>query len=187
MSAILVSDKSGTPKQWVTPEVAVCYYSRDKILWETGSEIKVYRGGYNRDGERSSIAISSIIGVTGPVLGEDFFRRTSKYAERDILYARDKYLCAYCGEVFANKDLTIDHVRAKSRGGMNVWVNTVSACKRCNHHKGDRTPEEAKMELLYVPYAPNPFERLYLQNRKIIADQMEYLLARIPKTSRVWN
>ena len=184
---VLVTDKNGTPRDWCTGETAVAFYARDKILWETGSEIKIFRGGWNDQGERSSVTISSIIGVSGPVLGEDFFKRQSTYVERDILYARDRNLCAYCGAIFSHGNLTIDHVHPKSRGGKNTWTNCVSACKRCNHHKGNKTPEEAKMELLYVPYAPNVFERLYLSNRKIISCQMDYLLTRIPKTSRCWQ
>ena len=187
MSAmVLVVDKAGNPKNWVQEETAVCYYAREKVLWETGSELKVYRGGYNNAGEQSTITISSIVGVSGPALGEDFFRSTV-FTDRDILLARDKYLCAYCGFVFPHRSLTIDHVIPKSRGGRHVWTNTVAACESCNHRKGDKTPEEANMHLLYVPYAPNAFERLYLQNRRIIACQMEFLLNRIPKTSRVWN
>jgi hypothetical protein len=66
-------------------------------------------------------------------------------------------------------------------------MNVVAACKRCNTHKGSKTLKEAKLELVYVPYVPNHFEHLILQNRNIMADQMEYLLAGVPKHSRVIN
>ena len=45
--------------------------------------------------------------------------------------------------------------------------------------------KEAKMELLYVPYEPDHFESMILQNRNILADQMEYLLTGVPKHSRI--
>jgi hypothetical protein len=41
------------------------------------------------------------------------------------------------------------------------------------------------MELKYVPYAPNHYESLILQNRNILADQMDYLISGVPKHSRI--
>jgi hypothetical protein len=41
------------------------------------------------------------------------------------------------------------------------------------------------MPLLYVPYVPNRHEHFILRNRRILADQMEYLLAGVPRTSRL--
>jgi 5-methylcytosine-specific restriction endonuclease McrA len=64
-------------------------------------------------------------------------------------------------------------------------MNCVTACKECNSHKSDKTLKEARMELLYVPYAPNHYENMILQNRTIRHDQMEYLLAGVPKHSRI--
>jgi len=55
----------------------------------------------------------------------------------------------------------------------------------CNQKKGCKTLKEAHMELLYVPYEPNHFENLILQNRNILADQMEYLISGVPKHSRI--
>ena len=64
-----------------------------------------------------------------------------------------------------------------SRGGLCVWENCVTACKHCNQRKDDRTPEEAGMKLIAVPYTPNLAEYLILSNRRILADQMEFLQA----------
>jgi 5-methylcytosine-specific restriction endonuclease McrA len=185
-SQVLITDSGGNPKNWVNHETAVCYYARSKVLWEVGDKIRVYHGGRNEDGEQSIVEISSILGVTGPLLGEKFFARESIYTDRKILYARDRYLCAYCGDEHGEYKLTIDHVMPKSRGGKNIWANCVTACKPCNHRKADRTPEEAHMKLLYVPYAPNMFEKMILKNRNILADQMDFLKARVPKHSRVF-
>ena len=73
-----------------------------------------------------------------------------------------------------------------SRGGRDVWTNTVTACRRCNTTKGCRSPEQSGMPLLYVPYVPNRHEHFILRNRRILADQMEYLLAGVPKSSRLY-
>jgi hypothetical protein len=188
VSLVLITDSSGTPKDWANHEVACCYYARDKVLWEIGAKIRTFHGGICAEtGLQSTLDISSILGVSGPLLGESFYSRESVYADRMILYARDRYLCAYCGEDFEPYKLTIDHVLPKSFGGKNTWVNCVTACKPCNHRKGNRTPEIANMHLLYVPYAPSVFEKTILRNRKILADQMNYLMSRVPKTSRLWK
>ena len=66
-----------------------------------------------------------------------------------------------------------------------MWTNVVTACSPCNKLKDNKTPQEARMQLLYVPYEPNRAEYLILRNRKILADQMEFLLKRITYNSRV--
>jgi hypothetical protein len=186
MSLVLIADAAGRPKDWVNFELAAAYYTRDKVIWETGEKLKKFTGGINaKTGERSFLEISSIIGVSGELLNDSFFTKESHYADRMIMYGRDRYMCAYCGDVHEPKSLTIDHVHPKSKGGKNTWVNCVTACKPCNLRKGNKTVEQAKMPLLYVPYAPNVFEKMILKNRKILADQMEFLLARVPKHSRI--
>jgi hypothetical protein len=188
MSLVLITDSSGSPKDWANFEVAACYYAREKVLWEIGSRVYTFHGGISaRTGLQSTLDVSSILGVSGPLLGEAFFSRESVYADRMILYARDHNLCAYCGYAFEPYKLTIDHVLPKSNGGRNIWVNCVTACKPCNHRKGNRTPEVADMHLLYVPYAPSVFEKTILRNRNILGDQMDYLMARVPKQSRLWQ
>ena len=62
-------------------------------------------------------------------------------------------------------------------------MNVVAACKRCNNHKAGRTPEQAHMELLAVPFTPTHAEYIYLQGRRVLADQMEFLLAHFPRSS----
>ncbi|MFV8054607.1 HNH endonuclease [Mycobacterium sp. 48b] len=68
---------------------------------------------------------------------------------------RDRYTCAYCG---GHGD-TLDHVVPESRGGDNTWLNLVAACAPCNGRKGNRTPEEAGMRMLWEPYEPRSRDR----------------------------
>ena len=63
---------------------------------------------------------------------------------RNRIYRRDGYECVYCG---SKKELTLDHVIPKSKGGKNEWTNLVTSCFNCNVKKRDRTPEEAKMKM----------------------------------------
>jgi 5-methylcytosine-specific restriction endonuclease McrA len=82
-----------------------------------------------------------------------FISRGIKPSRKNILW-RDKSQCQYCGVIEAPKDMTIDHVIPRSRGGGNTWSNLVTCCKKCNQKKRDRTPEEASMSLLNKPIRP---------------------------------
>ena len=72
---------------------------------------------------------------------------------RREIFMRDDYTCQYCG--MRSRDLTLDHVVPKHRGGGHSWDNLVSACRACNHRKGGRTPVEARMHLIHDPKAPS--------------------------------
>lgn len=72
-------------------------------------------------------------------------------SRRDIL-DRDKHTCVYCGKAGAD---TVDHVQPQSRGGRSSWENLAASCRRCNHTKSDRTPEEAGMRLRWHPWRPD--------------------------------
>jgi len=74
-----------------------------------------------------------------------------KLSRREV-FNRDKYTCQYCGKQM--RDLTLDHVVPKSRGGGHSWENLVSACKPCNHRKGGKLPDEARMRLINQPGEP---------------------------------
>jgi 5-methylcytosine-specific restriction endonuclease McrA len=78
-------------------------------------------------------------------------RPQGRLTRRDI-FLRDKFTCQYCGS--QSKDLTLDHVLPRHRGGKHEWDNVVAACKRCNHRKAGQTPEEARMYLRHDPYQP---------------------------------
>jgi 5-methylcytosine-specific restriction endonuclease McrA len=72
---------------------------------------------------------------------------------RKNILRRDNYKCAYCGR--SDLPLTIDHILPKAKGGTDSWENLICACTLCNNKKGDRTPVEARMELLYRPFRPS--------------------------------
>ena len=78
------------------------------------------------------------------------FTRTLR-PNRNRIYKRDGHSCVYCG---SSKNLTLDHVIPKSRGGTNDWTNLVTSCFKCNLKKANRTPEEAKMVMRQKPYIP---------------------------------
>mgnify|MGYP000854845792 CR=1 FL=1 len=78
---------------------------------------------------------------------------------RREVFRRDQFTCQYCGK--HTQELTIDHVIPRHMGGLHTWENVAAACPACNHHKGGRKLEEAKMHLLRIPKEP-PHSAYYL-------------------------
>lgn len=182
MMQILALDVAGNPAEWMSHEKAIHHYTTGKVAWELGDAELVFRGGYSNAGIQSEIVIRPIIALAGSEIMARMFREELPL-ENDLLFRRDNYRCAYCGERFPKHRLTRDHVLARSRGGADRWGNVVSACERCNHTKGSLLVDDFR-PLIYVPYAPCRFEHFLLSGRNIITDQTEYLSARLPRHSR---
>lgn len=81
-------------------------------------------------------------------------RRDVRFTRRNVFY-RDRNRCQYCGRVFPQRLLNLDHVVPLSRGGTSSWENVVCACVECNCRKGNRTPDEAGMTLVRRPRKPS--------------------------------
>jgi hypothetical protein len=182
---ILALDIAGAPHRWINVRGAAHYYATDMIAWAIGTNEFVLHGGTQRStGRQSVIRASSIIAIRG----KDFIVRNFDHVPtltKEMLLARDRYLCAYCAQRFRFEQLDMEHIVPSSKGGASSWMNLVTACKACNNRKANRTPEGAGMKLHYVPYIPNRYEAFILSNRKILADQMEFLLRGVPKNSRM--
>lgn len=181
---ILTLDQAGLPQAWVGIEEAITYHAKRLVAWSAGNHVCEYRGGTQRNGRRSRIETRSILALRGAGNVGRLFARAPVLSNQ-LLYARDRHVCAYCGDRFGARDLSCDHVVPVSKGGRHVWMNVVAACRPCNGGKADRMPDEARMPLLYVPYTPCRHEHFILRNRHILADQMEYLLTGVPRTSRL--
>jgi HNH endonuclease len=187
MVLILAVDVAGTPTGWLDFERAAYYYAKQLVAWEAGEKKFLLRGGWNaRTGDRSELHLSSILAVRG----DDFHSRHYGHilpVSKELLVARDRNICGYCAQRFRYQDLEVEHIVPKSRGGGDTWMNLVAACRACNSRKDNRTPEEAKMALIWLPYAVNRHEATILQNRRVLADQAEFLMAGVPKHSRLWT
>ncbi len=180
--AILGVDLAGRPFDWLRWEEAVRHYVLDQVAWTVGDPSIVIMGGHGHTGERSSMRLHPVIAIRGADAGG--LDEQVPSLSRRALFARDKNLCLYCGNEYPVSKLTLDHVVPKSKGGRNTWVNAATSCHRCNSHKADRTPEEAHMPLLALPYEPNYAESLILNGRQILTDQMAFLLTRVPQSRR---
>ena len=180
---VLALDASGLPRRWINFDDAITYHAKNMVVWSLGETVATYRGGYNEAGEQSVLETSSIIAVRGSGFSLNKVGRV--VLTNRSLFNRDHHVCAYCGDHFTTPHLSRDHVVPRADGGPDVWTNVVTACKSCNMKKGRKSVKESGMSLLYVPYEPNHYEHLILQNRNILADQMQYLLSGVPKNSRV--
>ena len=182
---VLRTDRSGVPLEWIDYREAVRLHFMGQVAYAFGTTLFRLRGGTNaRTGRRTVVEVSSIIATRGH--SHDPGARRRDYTpplNNETLFKRDGHLCLYCGARFPAASLSRDHVRPFYQGGEDLWTNVVTACRRCNNHKANRTPEQAGMQLLAVPFTPTFAEYIYLKGRRVLADQMEYLRAHFPRTS----
>jgi len=107
-------------------------------------------------GEDAVGVVSGFIRVPRVILlvGYDRIPRRQVRFSRLNIFLRDGNTCQYCGRTLPRKELNIDHVIPRSRGGTSVWENVVCSCLECNRRKGGNTPEEAHMRLIHRPTRP---------------------------------
>lgn len=91
---------------------------------------------------------------------------------RENIYKRDNYTCVYCGDA-DKKQLTLDHVIPKSKGGPNSWNNLVTACKRCNNEKSDLSLEEYGRD---IPEPKRPHHLMLMKQIQNIPEEWENFL-----------
>ncbi len=181
---VLKLSAQGLPQSWISLEQAVIHYAAEEVRWEAGQQVARFRGGHSAlTGQQSVITVNSIIGTRGVPAINPFDLKPSLTNVK--LFARDRCVCAYCGGYFHDADLTREHIVPQAQKGRDHWMNVVTACRACNHRKSNRTPEQARMPLLYAPYVPSLWEDFILRNRRILADQMEFLMAHLPRNSRL--
>jgi len=181
---ILQLDVAGNPSRWITYEEAAYYHAKNLIAWTPSDDSYTIHGGTNRiTASQSKMVLNTIIAIKGE-MGDKHLFRTPTLTNK-ALFRRDQNICAYCGNEFFKDKLTRDHIIPTSRNGRNIWTNVVTSCSGCNRHKDNHTLEESGMKLLYVPYAPSRAEYLILMNRTILADQMDFLMAKVGKDSRL--
>lgn len=108
--------------------------------------------------------------------------RAAVRLSRRAIFARDGWRCQYCGA--EDRQLTVDHVIPRTRGGLNTWENLVTACKRCNNRKGGRTADQAGMPLKKRPTTPHfilPNSYPYLINQSLDESWRKYLEYYLPR------
>lgn len=144
MSSVLVLNATYEPLSVVSVKRAIVLLLKEKAELLEAAEARLRA-------EQVSMPVPLVIRMVYYVrvprnMGLPLSRRT--------VLARDQYTCQYCGATPGRSELTIDHVVARSRGGLTEWENVVTSCRACNQHKGNRTPKEAGMTLLRTPFKP---------------------------------
>jgi hypothetical protein len=182
---VLRTDVSGMPLEWIDYKEAARLYHQNQVAYTCGSLLYKLYGGTNAiTGHRTVLDVNSIVATIGHTGNPGNLRHDYvPPLNNQTLFRRDAFLCMYCGIRFPSRELSRDHIRPFSQGGVDVWTNVVTACRRCNNQKASRTPEQAKMYLLAVPFTPTYAEYIFLKGRRVLADQMEYLLAHFPRSS----
>ena len=127
--------------------INVCAARRALVLVLKGVAAAEEHANSHVHSARQSVRVPSVIRLLE-------YRRiphqTRALSRKNILL-RDHSTCQYCGRQHTPAELTLDHVLPRSRGGESSWDNLVACCKKCNHKKGNRTPEESGMHLLRRP------------------------------------
>ena len=146
MGAVLVLNQNYEP-------LNVCNERRAIVLLDLGkAEVLEVDGLVYRSPSRE-IHIPSVIRLQRLVKRP---RPRVRLTRREV-FVRDQFTCQYCG--ITSKELTVDHVIPRHRGGRHIWTNVVSACHNCNHRKGGRSVEEAQMKLTTDPFEPRATPR----------------------------
>ena len=181
---VLRTDVSGMPLEWINYQDAVRLYHGGQVAYSLGVQLFRIRGGINAlSRRRSIIEVNSIVATWGS--RRPFDDGYTPPLSNSTLFKRDFHICLYCGTRFSSRDLSRDHITPLSKRGEDSWTNVATACKRCNNHKAGRTPEEARLQLIAVPFTPTYAEYIFLKGRRVLMDQMEFLVAQFPRNSPI--
>lgn len=142
MTSVLVLNQNYEPLNVCTPRRAFNLLDRGK------AEVLEHGRGHLRSAS-SIFPLPSVIRLIYLIKRP---RPQMRLSRREV-FNRDRHTCQYCGRR-GSRDLTLDHVLPRHRGGRHTWDNLVTACKTCNHRKAGRTPAEAKMHLPVEPVQP---------------------------------
>ena len=126
----------------------VCSWRRAVALLCLGKAIALEHEGEVLRAPSQELVLPTVVRLAYPI------RRPLpelKLSRRAVL-ARDRHTCQYCGHT--SRDLTIDHVVPRGKGGGATWDNLVACCAKCNNLKADKTPREANMRLVSKPRRP---------------------------------
>jgi 5-methylcytosine-specific restriction endonuclease McrA len=171
---LLSLDAHGRVLDWISWQDATCLYARGAVAWtwaNPASPCTAASTAPPASAVRSHL--HPIIAARGHARGHALDPDAG--AQQPGAVRPRSALCLYCGKHFPLHCSPATMCMPLSRGGRDIWENVVTACFHCNSRKGGRTPQQASMPLLAVPYRPSWIEHLILSNRNILADQMAFL------------
>jgi 5-methylcytosine-specific restriction endonuclease McrA len=128
--------------------LTICRVRRAVVLLYRGKAEMLENGVGFIHTVSTSFPIPSVIRLAHMIRRPHRERKLTRFE----VFNRDHYTCQYCGK--ETRQLTLDHVIPRYRGGQHTWENVVSACVPCNRRKAGKTPEEARMTLIRPPSYP---------------------------------
>ena len=139
----------------------ICSARRAIALMGLGKAESIITSDHNIRSATMNFPVPSVIRLYYMVKIQPSNRKLSRQA----LFYRDKFTCQYCSK--QTRQLTIDHVKPRSKGGLHTWENVVSACSDCNQKKAELTLIEANLKLKTIPKSPYPNPYYIFQHRNI--------------------
>ena len=133
MRDTLLLNADGNPLS-AAPLSTLTWQESIKLVWLDRINVLEWHEDWQVHSPNITMTVPSVMMVR-----EYVKRRTNTSFNRSNVYLRDNYICQYCKQMFGHKDLTLDHVVPKSKGGKTEWTNVVSACRKCNNDKASHT------------------------------------------------
>lgn len=158
MSDCLLLNSDGSPIS-VLPLSIVSWKDALRLVFaEKVKVIKEYDNWVVRS-QKLQVNVPSIIMTTVYVK----YTKMVKYSPLNV-FIRDNFTCQLqitnkCTSVNGkvhHRDLTIDHVVPRAKGGKTAWHNVCTSCKLCNSKKGSNPEIKPKA----IPVKPGYFEML---------------------------
>ena len=161
-AAVLVLNQNYVP-------LNVCNVRRAVVLLDRGKAELLINGRGQIKTPRVVVPAPSVIRLMHLIRRPLSQRRLSR---REV-FLRDGYTCQYCGR--ESRNLTLDHVIPRFRGGAHSWENVASACIPCNHRKAGRTPKEAGMGIFREPKPPRPNPYYLFRTRSLQEEWIQFM------------
>jgi 5-methylcytosine-specific restriction endonuclease McrA len=133
MRDTLLLNADGNPLS-VAPLSTLTWQESIKLVWLDRINVLEWHEDWQVHSPNITMTVPSVI-----MTREFVKQRVNTSFNRSNVYLRDNYICQYCKQMFSYKDLTLDHVIPKSKGGKTEWSNIVSACRKCNNDKASHT------------------------------------------------
>ena len=183
---VLRADVAGMPLEWIDYKEAARLYHQGQVAYACGSPLYRLHGGTNallRPAHRARGQFDHRHHRPHRQSRQHAPRLHPAAEQPDAVPPRRLHLPVLRAALPVAGALARPHPPVQPGRPATRWNNVVTACRRCNNAKASRTPEQAKMQLIAVPFTPTYAEYIFLKGRRVLADQMQYLLAHFPRSS----
>src|SRR3569833_1580374 len=167
---VLRTDIAGMPLEWIDYKEAARLYHQEQVAYTCGSALYKLYGGVNAaSGLRTVLEVNSIVATVGHTGNPGNTRHDYvPPLNNQTLFRRDAYLCMYCAVRYPSRELSRDHIRPFSQGGLDIWTNVVTTRHQNNNQKTTHTPEQTKKQHNTEPNTPTYAEYIFLKGRRVL-------------------